>query len=225
MLSHPLDRAYPFPAKPRVKAGNSIPGCVDRAFHPHTTSPLQRALQSSASQVSGPQHYKFHRQPLPPPGAGAAAARLATQLAAVRLAPAPAAAAPAAPLPEPAAKDAGTQSDYRENEAQTLPWTPGYVLPAPSGARAAKQAAVSGARFCEGPELLQLASLKWGDGLPGIDTWRSQAEHVWACVPLRVARAHVPAAFAAGSLAPAPPPAVLTNSDGNMMSRRNHERA
>ncbi len=33
---------------------------------------------------------------------------------------------------EAKSKTVGTQSDYRENEAQTVPWEPGYVIPAPS---------------------------------------------------------------------------------------------
>jgi hypothetical protein len=36
---------------------------------------------------------------------------------------------PARPqAPEPPTKTTGTQSDYRESEAQTLPWSPDYVL-------------------------------------------------------------------------------------------------
>jgi hypothetical protein len=35
---------------------------------------------------------------------------------------------PEKPIEEPASKDAFTQSDYRESEAQTEPYTPEYIL-------------------------------------------------------------------------------------------------
>ncbi len=60
---------------------------------------------------------------------------------------------------QPATKTVGTQSDYRESEAQTLPWSPDYVIPA-DGARAEKQARIDAAAGREGPELLQLADLQ-----------------------------------------------------------------
>mmetsp|Transcript_7500 Transcript_7500/g.16538 ORF Transcript_7500/g.16538 Transcript_7500/m.16538 type:complete len:658 (-) Transcript_7500:157-2130(-) len=51
--------------------------------------------------------------------------------------------------PEPMVKDAGLQSIYREADAQTDPYTPDYIVPAGTN-----------------PELLTLASLKFGAGLP-----------------------------------------------------------
>jgi hypothetical protein len=58
----------------------------------------------------------------------------------------------AAPViePEPATKTVATQSDYRESETQTDPFSPEYILPA-DGSQ---------------PELLQLQDLRWGQGLP-----------------------------------------------------------
>ena len=56
--------------------------------------------------------------------------------------------APAAE-PEPLARDAGCQSDMRESDTQTDPYTPDYVVPAGTE-----------------PEVLGLAALKWGQGLP-----------------------------------------------------------
>lgn len=54
-----------------------------------------------------------------------------------------------AQVAEPIAKEMATQSDYRESEAQTVPFTPDfYVKPGTD------------------PELLALASLKFGAGLP-----------------------------------------------------------
>jgi hypothetical protein len=65
----------------------------------------------------------------------------------------------AASMPEsagPKSRTVGTQSEYRDSEAQTGPWTPGYILPA---AVTARQAALSQRNNCEGPELLQLAGM------------------------------------------------------------------
>jgi len=53
--------------------------------------------------------------------------------------------------PEPVAKTVGTQSDFRESEAQTDPFTPDYIQPDPNR---------------EQPELLELSELTWGRGLP-----------------------------------------------------------
>jgi len=56
---------------------------------------------------------------------------------------------PPEPVPEPASKDMACQSDYRESEAQTDPYSPEYVVPPGTD-----------------PELLTIASLKFGAGLP-----------------------------------------------------------
>jgi hypothetical protein len=53
------------------------------------------------------------------------------------------------PRPEPASKTVATQSDYRESEAQTDPFTPDYTV-----------------RPGSAPEILTLVSLAWGAGLP-----------------------------------------------------------
>ncbi len=64
---------------------------------------------------------------------------------------------------EPRSKTIGTQSDYRENEVQTAPWEPGFVLP-PNPT--AKQQALSKRYNCDGPEVLQLRDMQFPDGLP-----------------------------------------------------------
>lgn len=69
---------------------------------------------------------------------------------------------------------AGTQSDYRESEAQTLPWSPDWVLPT-NPAVLAKQAALCAKFNIAGPEVLQLAHLTFGNGLPGGDAGTSAA--------------------------------------------------
>jgi hypothetical protein len=165
-VPHPAG-SYGPPRTPRrrVKGNDQLPPCVDRGFCPARSTPAQRAAASAPAAVAGAARALFQRAPLPPPPpADAAAAHLATQLAAVRFAAAPPAPPPPAPPPpEPPSKEAGTQSEYRESEAQTLPWSPGYVPPA-AGSRGGTRLAATGAA---GPELLALADLKWGDGLPG----------------------------------------------------------
>jgi hypothetical protein len=53
--------------------------------------------------------------------------------------------------PEPATKTVATQSDYRDSEVQTDPFTPDYIAPDPEAPQ---------------PELPQLLNLTWGKGLP-----------------------------------------------------------
>ena len=59
--------------------------------------------------------------------------------------------APIEQAPEPLSKTVGTQSDYRDSEAQTDPFTPDYIAIDPNGPQ---------------PELQQLLKLTWGRGLP-----------------------------------------------------------
>ena len=59
--------------------------------------------------------------------------------------------APIEQAPEPLSKTVGTQSDYRDSEAQTDPFTPDYIAIDPNGSQ---------------PELQQLLKLTWGRGLP-----------------------------------------------------------
>ena len=72
--------------------------------------------------VSGANRFKFFRTP--------AVTTLRTVPPDVLLSvePVHVAAAPAK-VPEPLAKTVGTQSDYRESEAQTDPFTPDYIAP------------------------------------------------------------------------------------------------
>jgi hypothetical protein len=136
-----------------------VPAFLDRSFHPqqHDIKTLQ--WKSDAQQVNGGQRYKFFRRPdLPPAAQASSTVRFA--------APTQVPALPAPASPEPLVKNASTQSDYRESETQTLPWSPEWVLPKDPG-MLAKQAVLSAKYRCQGPELLTLAELKFGDGLPG----------------------------------------------------------
>eukprot|EP00291_Cryptomonas_curvata_P002408 CAMPEP_0172179440 /NCGR_PEP_ID=MMETSP1050-20130122/16620_1 /TAXON_ID=233186 /ORGANISM="Cryptomonas curvata, Strain CCAP979/52" /LENGTH=301 /DNA_ID=CAMNT_0012852325 /DNA_START=47 /DNA_END=949 /DNA_ORIENTATION=- len=93
--------------------------------------------------VSGANRYKYFRTP--------AVTTLRTVPPEVLLSVEPVQMAVAPVIePEPAKKTVATQSDFRESETQTDPYSPDYVLPA-DGSQ---------------PELLQLQELQWGRGLP-----------------------------------------------------------
>jgi hypothetical protein len=110
-------------------------------------------MRSQPTVVAGQQRFKYFRRPL----------LAAPQAAIIKAAPPPPVITPPVVPPEPKTKTIGTQSDYRESEAQTTPWEPEVSLPdQPS----IKQAYLSAKHNCEGPELLQLKDLKFGDGLP-----------------------------------------------------------
>lgn len=64
---------------------------------------------------------------------------------------------------EAGSRTVGTQSDYRESEAQTMPWDVPYTLPEEP---TVKQQYLSARHHCQGPELLTLRDLKLGRGLP-----------------------------------------------------------
>lgn len=142
----------------RLKGNDRLPAFVDRSYHPQQHDPAQLQQQSQAAQVNGRQQYKYFRRPHLPTGV-----QMSVPL---HLAPPNPPTPPQPVAPEPLIKDAATQSDYRENETQTLPWSPDWVLPT-DPAKAAKQAVLSRRFNCQGPEVLQLADLKFGDGLPG----------------------------------------------------------
>lgn len=63
----------------------------------------------------------------------------------------------------PGHRTVGTQSTYRESDAQTMPWEPDYVLPETVSA---KQRALMEKNHSDVPEVLYLQHLKFGDGLP-----------------------------------------------------------
>lgn len=167
----------------RLKATSGVPGHVDRAYHTPDCSPGQLAARSDPAQVSGGNTLKYYRKPqlyrggqpslaghashtttlgAPGPHQQMHAAADASQFAAAAARAAAAHAgvmSAAASMPGsagPKSRTVGTQSDYRDSEAQTGPWTPGYILPA---AVTARQAALSQRNNCEGPELLQLADM------------------------------------------------------------------
>ena len=110
-------------------------------------------MKSQPDQINGSHRYKYFRRPM-----------LSVPDSVIIKQQPPLPVAPPPPImEEPKSKTIGTQSDFRENEAQTTPWDPEAVVPAvPSE----KQKYLSERNNCEGPELLKLKDMKFGDGLP-----------------------------------------------------------
>lgn len=162
------------------------PEWVDRGFNPEPRIAADLTLRSNPRHMLAGRQPLFVRRPLnaglmPLPHVHFASSDTNTRVRtsdgmragpAAPAAPAPAAPAaapPPMPLPmEPSfgpTRDFGTQSDYRENEAQTGPWECPYVLPNPPSL---KQQVQSERFHCDGPEVLQLAAMKFELGaLPG----------------------------------------------------------
>ncbi|GFH27627.1 uncharacterized protein HaLaN_25984, partial [Haematococcus lacustris] len=137
----------------RLKNTEKVPAFVDRTFHPEVKDAADMTQRSQPTVVAGQQRYLYFRRPL----LAAPEPVLIKRTAAV---PAP----PISPQPPaPKSKTIGTQSDYRESEAQTTPWQPDL---APPKEPSLKQQYLSARNNCEGPELLQLKDLKFGEGLP-----------------------------------------------------------
>lgn len=141
----------------KLKNNDRVPGFVDRTFHEPQHDAATMTLKSDPLLVTGPNRPKYFRRPLL-----AGAEIPIKQALAPSLGQRPASAT-LPPLPEPASKTIGTQSDFRENEAQTTAWEPGYVLPVQP---TAKQAALSRKYNADGPEVLALKDMTFAEGLP-----------------------------------------------------------
>ena len=136
----------------RFKNSDKVPAFVDRTFQQTQPSSFELQTRSQPGQITGTNRYKYFRRPL----LAAPDAVIIKQTPQQPLPPLP------PPVEEPKSKTVATQSDYRENEVQTTPWDPDYVLPEPS----IKQQALSAKYHSDVPELLKLRDLKFGDGLP-----------------------------------------------------------
>lgn len=100
------------------------------------------ALASSQGMVSGTSRFKYFRRPVMP--------QIAPVEPNVLLAPkSEDPLIPIEEIPEPTAKNVETQTIYRESEAQTIPYTPDYVI-----------------QDGENPEVLLLKDLTYENGLP-----------------------------------------------------------
>ena len=137
----------------RFKNSDKVPAFVDRAFQPASSAPLDLTMKSQPDQINGSHRYKYFRRPM----LSGPDTVLIKQQPPLPVAP---------PLPvieEPRSKTIGTQSDFRENEAQTTPWDPEAVV---AESPSEKQKYLSARNNCQGPELLKLKDMKFGDGLP-----------------------------------------------------------
>lgn len=111
-------------------------------FHvKHAGGELAGDRRVASGDIGGRLRYKYFRRPMVP--------YLQSVPPDVLLARETDVAAAPPPVPEPASKTVATQSDYRESEAQTDPYTPDYTV-----------------RPGSAPEILTLVSLAWGSGLP-----------------------------------------------------------
>ena len=104
---------------PRLKNSDKVPAFVDRTFHPDVRDHADMTAASRPEVVAGTDRYKYFRRPL-----------LSMPVHST-FKEAPVVPPPPAPLPPPIpkAKTVGTQSDYRESEAQTTPWEPQAAIP------------------------------------------------------------------------------------------------
>ena len=103
-----------------------------------------KAAVSGPAVASGTARYKYFRRPVMP--------RMSAVPPSVLLAPTVASTDPGLPvedIPEPPTKEAEIQTMYRESEAQTVPYTPDYVV-----------------EDGEDPEVLMLKDLSFEKGLP-----------------------------------------------------------
>lgn len=103
-----------------------------------------KASVSGPAVASGTARYKYFRRPVMP--------RMSAVPPSVLLAPTVASTDPGVPvedIPEPPTKEAEIQTMYRESEAQTVPYTPDYVV-----------------EDGEDPEVLMLKDLSFDKGLP-----------------------------------------------------------
>lgn len=138
----------------RLKNSDRVPVFVDRTFHPDVRNPAELSAVSRPEVVAGTERYKFFRRPL-------LSMPTHSLFKEERVLPPP---PPPLPPPIPKARTVGTQSDYRESEAQTTPWQPDVVIPE---VLTAKQRHLLEKHHCtERAELMYLKDMKFGDGLP-----------------------------------------------------------
>lgn len=142
----------------RFRVDNRIPAHIDRNFHPQPSSTSDLGTRSKACQVTGSHRYKFFNR------------QIYSGLAASNSLEAALITGQDANVvefqhekPTSGTRTIGIQSDYRESECQTLPWEPEYHVPEKPSL---KQQYRSSRFHCDGPEVLALKHLTFGNGLP-----------------------------------------------------------
>lgn len=149
--SMPCHVSFRFCAASRFKANNHIPGFVNREYVEQSPTPGELAAISTKGTVSGENRFKYHKRPL----LGSASA-VPQSMTVGTLSPAPVGEGQRS-------RTVATQSVYRESEAQTLPYSPDYVLPDQTSD---KQRALMDKYHTDIPEVLTLQKMKFGQGLP-----------------------------------------------------------
>ena len=147
----------------RLKGRDHVPQFVSREYRAPVHDPAQISHISSRDRVSGSNRFKFSQRSLLTSNIPIILVKAARQPA-LR---APSPDAVAHQKPQPTSCTVGTQSDYREGEAQTDPYSPEYTFPAiPSN----KQQLRSARYVSPGvPEISHLSGLKFKLGeRPGV---------------------------------------------------------
>lgn len=146
----------------RLKNNDHVPHFIAREFNPTEATSSERVHCSVVGTVSGTHRYKYSHKPFLRSNVPLVIVK-GPRVVVPPLVAATPAARPAAAEPE-AARTIGTQSDFRETEAQTDPFSPAHTI-APG---CLKQDLLSGAVHCEGPEVAHLGDLRFRAGvLPG----------------------------------------------------------
>ncbi|KAM6097526.1 cilia- and flagella-associated protein 91 isoform 2-T2 [Chlamydotis macqueenii] len=141
-----------------LESKDPVPPFIDRRWRERTQQCLEALQQHAAAQyslqipqivyedpeVNGRNRYKYFAQPLIPSNLP-----LNVVYAMAKTEPCVHSATRDSKVFGPKLRTVGTQTDYRDGEAQTDPYSPEYVVPSGSV-----------------PELLTLATLTWGRGLP-----------------------------------------------------------
>eukprot|EP00899_Mesostigma_viride_P006654 jgi/Mesvir1/15990/Mv08295-RA.1 len=132
------------------KPDSAVPAFVDRTYHPSTMPASELAARSTDAQVTGKYQALFFKRPSLPPGVHPSIGMLALARRA-KADPEHKPVLSASPRDSPKGpRTVGTQTDYRESETQTAPYTPDVILK-------------------EGepvPEVMLLQHLTFGQGLP-----------------------------------------------------------
>lgn len=145
----------------RLKGRDHVPGYISREYLPQHRDPRDVRHRSSTALVSGAHRFKYGQRSLLTSNLPIILVKSARVDDAANSHGIASAHAPGA-LVSKKSCTIGTQSDYREGEAQTDPYSPEFVLPErPS----TKQTLLSQLHNCEGvPELSHLHGLKFGMG-------------------------------------------------------------
>ena len=149
----------------RFRNVDKVPPSINREYHGPLAAPkAELYYKSNADRVSGNNRYMFFRRPLYAPTEqifddtppNVVLAKHPSDGVNVHVSDR---------LEEaPKARTFGTQSDYRENETQTLPYEPDYVVPK---RMSLKQQKLNEKYHLGGqPEVLNLQQFKYGEGLP-----------------------------------------------------------